>query len=52
LERKANDEVVEAKRKLAMKNRRGAMMCLKRKKAYEAQVQRLMGARMTLEEQV
>jgi len=52
LERKANDEVVEAKRKLATKNRRGAMMCLKRKKAYESQIQRLMGARMTLEEQV
>ena len=52
LERKANDEVVEAKKKLATKNRRGAMMCLKRKKAYEAQIGRLSGARMTIEEQV
>ena len=52
LERKATDEVTEAKKKLAAKNRRGAMMCLKRKKAYEAQIQRLSGARMTIEEQV
>lgn len=52
LERKAHDEVAEAKKKLAAKNRRGAMMCLKRKKAYEAQIQRLSGARMTIEEQV
>jgi hypothetical protein len=74
LERKATDEVAEAKKKLAAKNRRGfarrfvafvsnfphenehilkrhasvcrlgAMMCLKRKKAYEAQIQRLSGA--------
>lgn len=42
----------EAKKKLGAKNRRGAMMCLKRKKAYEAQIGRLSGARMTLEEQV
>jgi charged multivesicular body protein 4 len=52
LERKAELEVAEAKKKLAAKNRRGAMMCLKRKKAYEAQIQRLSGARMTLDEQV
>jgi len=52
LERKAQLEVAEAKKKLAAKNRRGAMMCLKRKKAYEAQIQRLSGARMTLDEQV
>jgi charged multivesicular body protein 4 len=52
LERKAETEVAEAKKKLASKNRRGALMCLKRKKAYEAQIQRLSGARMTLDEQV
>ena len=52
LERKSQLEVTEAKKKLGQKNRRGAMMCLKRKKAYEAQIGRLSGARMTLEEQV
>lgn len=29
-----------------------ALMCLKRKKTYEVQVEKLMGARMTIEQQV
>ncbi|KAJ3414085.1 ESCRT-III subunit protein snf7 [Chytridiales sp. JEL 0842] len=35
----------------ATKNKRVALMALKRKKAYEAQVDKIMGSRMTLEQQ-
>jgi charged multivesicular body protein 4 len=51
LEKKIEKELQIAKQN-ASKNKRVAMMALKRKKAYEAQVQKLSGARMTIESQL
>uniref|UniRef100_M4BS41 Uncharacterized protein n=1 Tax=Hyaloperonospora arabidopsidis (strain Emoy2) TaxID=559515 RepID=M4BS41_HYAAE len=42
----------EAKQKSAAKDKRGAIFALKRKKMLEAEVEKLQGARMTLETQV
>ncbi|KAJ3310176.1 ESCRT-III subunit protein snf7 [Blyttiomyces sp. JEL0837] len=36
----------------ASKNKRAALMALKRKKAYESQIDKIMGSRMTLEQQM
>lgn len=52
LQAKCEKEVTDAKKFLQAKNKRAAMMCLKRKKTYEAQVEKIAGARMTLETQV
>ncbi|KJE92915.1 hypothetical protein CAOG_03797 [Capsaspora owczarzaki ATCC 30864] len=51
LEKKMEAELETAKR-LVSKNKKGAMLALKRKKLYEAQIEKLTGARMTLETQV
>jgi charged multivesicular body protein 4 len=51
LEKKIEKELQIAKQN-ASKNKRVAIMALKRKKAYEAQVQKLSGARMTIESQL
>lgn len=51
LEKKIEKELQIAKQN-ASKNKRVAMMALKRKKAYEVQVQKLSGARMTIESQL
>ncbi|EEY60311.1 uncharacterized protein PITG_12696 [Phytophthora infestans T30-4] len=45
-------QLQEAKQKSAAKDKRGAIFALKRKKMYEAEVEKLQGARMTLETQV
>ncbi|KAG2520900.1 hypothetical protein JM18_006880 [Phytophthora kernoviae] len=45
-------QLAEAKQKSAQKDKRGAIFALKRKKMYEAEVEKLQGARMTLETQV
>jgi charged multivesicular body protein 4 len=45
-------QLQEAKQKSASKDKRGAIFALKRKKMYEAEVEKLQGARMTLETQV
>lgn len=37
---------------MAQKNKRAAMMCLKRKKTYESQIDKIAGARMTIDTQV
>eukprot|EP01104_Vermistella_antarctica_P018977 TRINITY_DN7235_c0_g1_i1.p1 TRINITY_DN7235_c0_g1~~TRINITY_DN7235_c0_g1_i1.p1 ORF type:complete len:219 (+),score=82.64 TRINITY_DN7235_c0_g1_i1:218-874(+) len=50
LQKKIEKEVKFAQQN-ATKNRRGALMALKRKKSYEQQIERLLGARMTLEQQ-
>lgn len=42
----------EAKEKAAKKDKKGAIVCLKRKKMYEAEIDKLQGARVTLEQQV
>eukprot|EP00128_Syssomonas_multiformis_P011788 Colp12_sorted_trinity150504_noHs@31679 len=51
LEKKVTNEQNIAKAN-ASKNKRVALMALKRKKAYEAQVTKISGARMTLEAQI
>jgi len=52
LQNKMNNEMLEAKKFMAAKNKRAAMMCLKRKKAYENQVEKMSGARMTIDSQL
>eukprot|EP00753_Platysulcus_tardus_P008101 PLAT15622.1.p1 GENE.PLAT15622.1~~PLAT15622.1.p1 ORF type:complete len:246 (+),score=138.66 PLAT15622.1:47-739(+) len=42
----------DAKKKSAAKDKRGAIFCLKRKKMYEAEIEKIGGARMTLESQI
>lgn len=44
-------EQAEAKKKIQAKNKPGAMMCLKRKKMYEGQLEKINGTRMTIENQ-
>eukprot|EP00126_Sphaerothecum_destruens_P009590 Sdes_comp20543_c0_seq1m15250 len=51
LEKKIENELLVAK-KNASKNKRIALMALKRKKTYEAQIEKITGARMTIETQV
>jgi len=52
LQNKMNSELLEAKKYMAAKNKRAAMMCLKRKKAYENQIEKMSGARMTIDSQL
>mmetsp|Transcript_35474 Transcript_35474/g.57937 ORF Transcript_35474/g.57937 Transcript_35474/m.57937 type:complete len:238 (+) Transcript_35474:116-829(+) len=42
----------EAKAKLKKKDQRGAMFCLKRKKMYEKEIDKLNGAKLQLEQQI
>lgn len=51
IEKKIQQQLAEAKAKSAAKDKRGAIYCLKRKKMYEAEIEKLQGARMTLETQ-
>lgn len=52
IEKKIVMQLEEAKKKSASKDKRGAIFALKRKKMYEAEIEKLQGARMTLETQV
>lgn len=52
IEKKIGMQLEEAKKKSAGKDKRGAIFALKRKKMYEAEIEKLQGARMTLETQV
>eukprot|EP00026_Physarum_polycephalum_P017129 Phypoly_transcript_18237.p1 GENE.Phypoly_transcript_18237~~Phypoly_transcript_18237.p1 ORF type:complete len:239 (+),score=57.24 Phypoly_transcript_18237:101-718(+) len=52
LEHKIQNEENEAKRYVAMKNKRGALMCLKKKKLMQAQIEKLSGASLTLHTQL
>ena len=52
LQKKCEQELQNAKKFMAQKNKRSAAMCLKRKKTYESQMEKLGGARMTIEQQV
>jgi len=52
LQNKINHEQLEAKKFMAVKNKRAAIMCLKRKKAYEVQIDKMSGARMTIDAQL
>jgi len=51
LQKKIDHELDEAK-KNAAKNKRAALMALKRKKAYQGQIEKISGAKLTLEQQV
>jgi len=54
IQKKIEAQVNEAKGHLAKKTpqaRKAAMICMKRKKMYEAEVQKIQGAQMTLESQ-
>jgi len=52
LQKKIDKETSDAKKNMQLKNKRAALMCLKRKKTYESQLDKLSGARMTIEQQV
>ncbi|TYZ57279.1 hypothetical protein PybrP1_007543, partial [[Pythium] brassicae (nom. inval.)] len=52
IEKKIGLQLEEAKKKSAGKDKRGAIFALKRKKMFEAEIEKLQGARMTLETQV
>jgi len=52
IQRKVEAAVREARQKMAAKDKKGAMFCLKRKKLYEGEINKLQGARITLENQV
>eukprot|EP01115_Flamella_aegyptia_P004861 TRINITY_DN20675_c0_g1_i1.p1 TRINITY_DN20675_c0_g1~~TRINITY_DN20675_c0_g1_i1.p1 ORF type:complete len:216 (+),score=63.96 TRINITY_DN20675_c0_g1_i1:53-700(+) len=52
LQKKIDQQTQEAKKYMQQKNKRGALMCLKRKKTYETQMEKLAGARMNIEQQV
>jgi len=52
LQKKGDQQTAEAKKFMQAKNKRAALMCLKRRKTYEAQMEKIAGARMTIEQQV
>jgi charged multivesicular body protein 4A/B len=52
INRKIDLQLEDAKKKSAAKDKRGAIFALKRKKMYESEIEKLQGARMTLETQV
>ena len=52
LDKKIEQQLQEAKAKMAKKDKRGALYCLKRKKMYEAEIEKINGARLTLEQQM
>jgi len=52
LERKIEQSVTEAKTKMAKKDKKGALFAMKRKKLYEAEVDKIANIKMTLETQV
>eukprot|EP01029_Cantina_marsupialis_P027644 TRINITY_DN773125_c0_g1_i1.p1 TRINITY_DN773125_c0_g1~~TRINITY_DN773125_c0_g1_i1.p1 ORF type:complete len:220 (-),score=106.33 TRINITY_DN773125_c0_g1_i1:257-916(-) len=51
-ERKINEQMKAARTKTAAKDKRGALMCLKRKKMYEGEIAKCSAARMNLEHQI
>lgn len=52
IQKKMDNEVVQAKDFMAKKNKRGALACLKRKKTYEAQLEKVWAQRHTVETQM
>jgi len=52
LDKKIEQQMTEAKAKMQKKDKRGALYCLKRKKMYEAEIEKINGARLTLEQQM
>lgn len=52
LEEKCQKEITEAKKKLLAKNKKAAIICLKRKAGYTAQIEKLGIARFNIEQQL
>jgi charged multivesicular body protein 4 len=52
IHKKVNEMVVEAKAKLAKGDKKGALFCMKRKKLYEQEIDKIQNVKMTLETQV
>jgi len=52
LDKQVEKQTAEAKAKMGKKDKRGALYCLKRKKMYEAEIEKINGARLTLEQQI
>lgn len=52
IQKKIKAQLLDAKSKSQAKDKRGALFALKRKKMYEGELNKLNGARMTLESQV
>lgn len=52
LQKKINHQLAEAKTKSKKGDKKGAMFCLKRKKMYEKEIDKLSGMRMNLEQQM
>lgn len=52
IQKKIKAQLLDAKAKSSAKDKKGALFALKRKKMYEGEVNKLNGARMTLESQV
>eukprot|EP00752_Nemacystus_decipiens_P001243 g1242.t1 len=52
IQKKIKAQLLDAKAKSQAKDKRGALFALKRKKMYEGEVNKLNGARMTLESQI
>ncbi|CAM9985591.1 unnamed protein product [Discosporangium mesarthrocarpum] len=52
IQKKIKGQLLEAKAKSGTKDKRGALFALKRKKMYEGEINKINGARMTLESQI
>jgi charged multivesicular body protein 4A/B len=52
LQKKIKAQLLDAKNKSQLKDKKGALFALKRKKMYEGEINKINGARMTLEQQV
>ena len=52
IQKKIEAQLLDAKAKSAAKDKKGALFALKKKKMYEGEIDKLNGARMTLESQV
>ncbi|CAM9721264.1 unnamed protein product [Choristocarpus tenellus] len=51
IQKKIKAQLLDAKAKSGTKDKRGALFALKRKKMYEGEINKINGARMTLESQ-
>lgn len=52
VQKKIDAQMAEARQRSKRKDKRGALMCLKRKKLYEKEIAKYQGARLTLEQQI
>ncbi|CAM9609605.1 unnamed protein product [Phaeothamnion confervicola] len=52
VQKKIKTTLLDAKQKMAAKDKKGALFALKRKKIYETEINKINGARMTLESQI